>query len=67
MPMTDAELRLRLEAMETLFFVGEDLSLQRIERQVESLGFGELFVVSAMQGGHTGVPRIKVKPIFGSA
>jgi hypothetical protein len=52
-----------LEAGETLSFVGEEISFQTIERQVERLGFGDLYIVSAMQGRQAVAPRIQVKPL----
>jgi hypothetical protein len=67
LPMTDAELQRQLEARDTIFFVGGDVSLQKIERQVERLGFGELYTVSATQGRLTGGAKIKLVPFAASA
>ena len=63
LPLTDGELRPQLEAGETLSFVGEEISFQTIERQVERLGFGDLYIVSAMQGRQAAATRIQVKPV----
>jgi hypothetical protein len=57
-PVSDNELRAQLEARDTILFVGEQVSWQDIERQVERLGFGELYIVSATQARGTGAPRI---------
>jgi hypothetical protein len=66
MPMTDAELRQQLEARDTIFFLGGEVSLQKIERQVEQLGFGELYTVSATWRLHTGATKIKLRPLVAS-
>lgn len=60
MPLTDAELRPLLEAGEGIAFVGKVARWQQIERQVERLGFGDLYVVTFTQGKHE--PKILVKP-----
>lgn len=44
--LADAELRAHLEKRDTLIFQGLGREWQQIERQVERLGFGELFIVS---------------------
>jgi hypothetical protein len=62
MPLADGELRFQLEAGDTISFVGGEISLQKIERQVERLGFGDLYVVSATQGREGKSTRIQVKP-----
>jgi hypothetical protein len=66
MPMTDSDLRQQLEARDTIFFLGGDVSLQKIERQVERLGFGELYTVSATWGLQTGTTKIKLRPFVTS-
>jgi hypothetical protein len=66
MPLTDGQLRPRLEARNTLSFIGVEVSLQSIERQVERLGFGDLYIVSATQGRQTAETRIQVKPFAAS-
>jgi hypothetical protein len=63
MLMTDEELRQQLEARDTIFFVGGDVNLQKVERQVERLGFGELYIVSATQRPQTGATKIKLRPL----
>jgi hypothetical protein len=67
MPLADAELRPQLEAGDTLSFVGVEISLQSIERQVDRLGFGDLYIVSAMRGRQTQATRIQVKPFAAAA
>jgi len=62
MPLTDVELRQQLEAGDTISFVGGEISLQKIERQVDRLGFGDVYIVSAMQGRQNTATRIQVKP-----
>jgi len=62
MPLTDGELRPQLEAGNTISFVGREISYQTIERQVERLGFSDLYIVSAMHGRATNQVRIQVKP-----
>src|SRR4051812_21881245 len=59
MPLTDGELRPQLEAGETISFVGGEISLHKIESQVDRLGFGDLYIVSAMQGRQTEPTRIQ--------
>ena len=63
--MTDAELRQRLEAKDTLFFVGEEANWQSIERQIERLGFGDMYVVSSTRGRNSS--RIVVRPMADAA
>jgi hypothetical protein len=60
--LTDAELCRELQARETICFVGLDLQWQELERQVERLGFGELYIVSAKQRAHE-QERISLKPL----
>jgi hypothetical protein len=48
--LTDDELRQHLEAKDTIIFAGWPFRWQELERQVERLGFGELFLVSALRG-----------------
>jgi hypothetical protein len=60
--LTDVELRRELEAGDTIFFIDRPLKWQEIERQVERLGFGELYIVSAMQRPNEN-PTISLKPV----
>ncbi len=55
--LQDQELRKHLENGETVIFKGLGREWQRIERQVERLGFGDLFVVS-QRGSLDGDTRI---------
>ena len=61
-PLTDDELRPLLEARDVISFVGQPLRLEEIERQVERLGFGDLYLVSATQGPHTNGAKISLRP-----
>jgi hypothetical protein len=65
--LTDEELREQLQSQDTILFVGESLRWQEIERQVERLGFGELYIVSSTQGRHSVTPIITVKPAAAAA
>ena len=67
MPITDAALRQQLEARDTIFFIGTDMSLQKIERQVERLGFGDLYIVSATQSRQKAATKIRVQPLATAA
>ncbi len=44
--LEDEQMRMHLEKQETLLFRGLGREWQKIERQVERLGFGETYVVS---------------------
>jgi hypothetical protein len=59
--LSDDELRQRLQAGETISFIGEAASLHQIERQVERLGFGDVYTVTSTQGSHE--PKVTVKPL----
>ena len=61
-PLPDDELRPMLEARDVISFVGQPVRLQEIERQVERLGFEDLYVVSATQGPHSSVAKINLRP-----
>ncbi|HTL54113.1 MAG TPA: hypothetical protein VL361_00485 [Candidatus Limnocylindrales bacterium] len=61
-PLTDDELRSMLEARDVVSFVGQPVRFEDIERQVERLGFGDLYMVSATQGTHTSVAKINLRP-----
>ena len=61
-PMTDQELRSALEARDTIFFLGRTIKWHEVERQVERLGFGDLYIVSCTQGSHATESKIGLKP-----
>ncbi len=61
-PLTDEELRPLLEARDVITLVGQPVGLEEIERQVERLGFGDLYLVSATQGLHSSVAKINLRP-----
>jgi len=60
--LTDEELRPQLEARDIISFVGRPVTFQEIERQVERLGFGDLYIVSATQKPPSDVAKISLKP-----
>jgi hypothetical protein len=60
-PLSDNELRSELEARDTICLMGEEISWQQIERQVERLGFGEAYIVSSTQRPQ-GNAKIILKP-----
>jgi hypothetical protein len=62
-PLRDEDLRCQLASGNTLLFVGERIDWQKLERQVERLGFGEDYLVSARQGRAANAVRISVEPI----
>src|SRR5258708_31554989 len=61
-PLNDDELRPQLEARDVIVFVGKLLGSRDIERQVERLGFGDLYVVSATQKAQCAESKISLKP-----
>ncbi len=56
--LADEEMRGHLERKETLLFEGLGHEWQKIEEQVERLGFGEVYIVSK-SGSHPGSVRVK--------
>jgi hypothetical protein len=60
--LADDELRTQLEAGATIFFDGRTIHWHGIERQVERLGFGDLYIVSATQGPLGDNSKVSVKP-----
>jgi hypothetical protein len=60
--LADDELRLQLEARESIVFSGQEIEWHDIERQVERLGFGDLYVVSATNGSPARGPRVTLRP-----
>jgi len=68
MPVSDDELKRSLEARDTLFFVGQPQALkEEIRAQIESLGFGALYSVTATAWSHSEASTIRVEPIPGAA
>jgi hypothetical protein len=63
MPLADNELRPELEARDTIFFVGGGADWLEIERQVERLGFGEVYVVSFAKARRTNICTVCVRPV----
>ena len=62
LPLADEQLRPQLEAGGTIIFDGQTVQWHEIERQVERLGFGDLYLVSATQGPHTNGAKINLRP-----
>jgi hypothetical protein len=60
--LSDDELRPQLEAGNSLFILDPTLRLREIEQQVERLGFGEEYIVSATQGSGGERAKIRLKP-----
>jgi hypothetical protein len=60
--LTDEELRQELEAKDTILFIGTDLTWQEVERQLERLGFGDSYIVSAVKGTDYSFSRISLRP-----
>ena len=61
-PLTDDELRPLLEARDVISFVGQPVRFEEIERQVERLGFGDLYLVSMTLGPHSAGAKISLRP-----
>jgi hypothetical protein len=59
--LADAELRPELEAGNTIYFLGK-LSLQKIESQVERLGFGERYITCATRRQNDDRAKIRLSP-----
>jgi hypothetical protein len=60
--LTDEELQRELEAKDTILFIGTDLTWQELESQLERLGFGDSYIVSAMKGTDYSFSRISLRP-----
>jgi hypothetical protein len=60
--ISDRELRLELEARDTILFEGEGLSWEKILSQVLRLGFDERYVVSVTLRDGVGHARINLRP-----
>jgi len=64
MPVNDKELKPRLGARDTLFFVGQPQALEEeLRHQVERLGFGPLYAVTATRWAHSDAATIRVEPV----
>jgi ATP-dependent protease HslVU (ClpYQ) peptidase subunit len=61
--LTDSELRSELEAWNTVLFVGGVADWVEIDRQVERLGFGELYIVGASKALNDSSFTVSVKPV----
>jgi hypothetical protein len=66
-PLSDDELRPQLEAMATIMFDGQTVEWEEVDRQVERLGFGDLYIVSCTQGRSGNDAKISLKPAFAQA
>ena len=61
--LADEELRAHLERKETIVFKDFSHEWQQIERQVEQLGFGDLYLVTQNKGPNS--RTIRVAPVRG--
>jgi hypothetical protein len=61
--LNDDELRLALESGDSIFFLGRRVKLQEIERQIERLGFGDLYIVSATKGPNADRVKVRLEPV----
>src|SRR5262245_33893929 len=61
-PLEDVELRPALESHDTILFIGQTVELKEVERQIERLGFCELYIVSLTKGRNGSVSKINLKP-----
>ncbi len=64
-PLTDEELRSELQAGHVVCLLDQRLRFQEIERQVERLGFGDAYIVSATQRPNAGLSSIRLTPAPG--
>jgi len=62
MQIPDTELATELNARETVIFVGGSVDWHDVERQVERLGFGDMYIVSASKGRLKSFPVVNVRP-----
>ncbi len=60
--LSDEALRLELEARDTISFEGGQVALREIEQQVERLGFGEAYIVSATKQPQGNTATIRLTP-----
>jgi hypothetical protein len=68
LPIGDDDLRQHLKARDTLFFVGQPHVLkEQIQQQLERLGFGSSYNVSATPWQHSDSATIRVEPIATAA
>ena len=68
MPIADGDLQQRLREHDTLFFVGQPHERQEeIQEQVQRLGFGNLYIVSAVRWPHSDAATIRVEPLVAAA
>ena len=61
-PLADDELRPQLQAMVAILFDGQTIHWHEVERQVDRLGFGHLYIVSSIQGQRGNAAKISLKP-----
>jgi hypothetical protein len=62
MPISDDELVKHLESRNTLSFVGGGVDWHKIERQVERLGFGDLYIVSTARARNMNTSTVSARP-----
>jgi hypothetical protein len=61
--LNDDELLPQLESGDSIFFLGRRIEMQDIERQIDRLGFGERYIVSATQGPNADRVKVRLKPL----
>ncbi len=61
-PLSDEELRSELESRHVVYILDQQLRLPEIERQVERLGFGETYIVSATLRPNAALSSIRLAP-----
>jgi hypothetical protein len=63
-PLSDDRLRPELEAGDTVVFRGRNFTWEKVQRQVERLGFGDSYLVIAtcLSGGRSHDAKIKLRP-----
>ncbi len=65
--LNDDELLPQLESGDSIFFLGRRIKVQDIEQQIERLGFGELYIVSATRGPNADRVKIRLNPLRAAA
>ena len=60
-PLPDDDLRAELESGDTICFMGR-IRWQEVERQVERLGFGDVYMVSCTEGPHNVTSKVILRP-----
>jgi len=56
--LSDEEMRVLLESEYSVVFTGLSKDWQKVEKQVERLGFGDKFLVSRVKGVHGELTKV---------